>query len=333
MSESEHLRLPYLEAAQAQKHVTVNDALDRLDTLVQLAVLDRDLTAPPGSPGEGDRYLIAPGATGLWSGHGNEIAAFQAGAWMFHAPQEGWLAWVADETLALVWDGAAWGGLPISAAALQDIALLGIGTVADGSTPLAAKLNAALFTAKTVSEGGDGDLRYTMNKESAADTASLLFQSGYSGRAELGLTGDDDLHLKVSSDGSSWHDALSVDRGSGALAIASGFTGAHALSRQWPALAAGTLAIDYADGQHAEATLTANVAVLSVTNWPASGGQLLLVVKQDATGGRSFAWPSAWQAAGGSKPVVSSGAHEKDRYLLTYDGADVVIDVLGQAYG
>ena len=51
--------LPYLLAAQAQKHVTHNEALRLLDGLVQLAVLDRDLTAPPGAPADGDRYIVA----------------------------------------------------------------------------------------------------------------------------------------------------------------------------------------------------------------------------------------------------------------------------------
>ena len=56
-----HLKLPYLAAAQAQKHVTHNEALRLLDGLVQLSVLDRDLTAPPGSPVDGDRYVVASG--------------------------------------------------------------------------------------------------------------------------------------------------------------------------------------------------------------------------------------------------------------------------------
>ena len=59
-----HLLLPYILAAQAQKHVTHNEALRILDGLVQLSVLDRDLTSPPGSPADGDRYIVASGATG-----------------------------------------------------------------------------------------------------------------------------------------------------------------------------------------------------------------------------------------------------------------------------
>ena len=60
--------LPYLAAAQAQKHVTHNEALRRLDAVVQLAVLDATLAAPPASPDEGDRYIVAASATGAWAG-------------------------------------------------------------------------------------------------------------------------------------------------------------------------------------------------------------------------------------------------------------------------
>ena len=55
-----HLLLPYILAAQAQKHVTHNEALRILDGLVHLSVLDRDLTAPPASPADGDRTSSPP---------------------------------------------------------------------------------------------------------------------------------------------------------------------------------------------------------------------------------------------------------------------------------
>ena len=54
-----NLGLPYIMAAQSQKHVTHNEALRALDAIVQLSVLDRDLAAPPGSPANGDRYIAA----------------------------------------------------------------------------------------------------------------------------------------------------------------------------------------------------------------------------------------------------------------------------------
>ena len=65
---SPNLLLPFILAAQAQKHVTHNEAIRLLDAIVQLSVLDCDLTAPPASPIDGDRYIVASGATGLWVG-------------------------------------------------------------------------------------------------------------------------------------------------------------------------------------------------------------------------------------------------------------------------
>ena len=76
-----NLGLPQLAADQAQKHVTVNEALYDLDALVQLAVLDRSLSALPGSPADGARYIVAASPTGAWAGHANHIAAWLDGAW------------------------------------------------------------------------------------------------------------------------------------------------------------------------------------------------------------------------------------------------------------
>ena len=121
-----HLLLPYILAAQAQKHVTHNEALRLLDGLVQLSVLDRDLTAPPGSPADGDRYIVASGATGDWAGWDLNVALWTDGAWLRLPPRTGWRAWVEDEGLLLVYDGAGWIGT--TPAALQNLALLGLGT-------------------------------------------------------------------------------------------------------------------------------------------------------------------------------------------------------------
>lgn len=88
MTTTPNLDLPYLQANQAQKHVTLNEALRRLDALVQIAVASRSLAAPPETPLEGQRYIPAAGASGAWLGHEGEIAAFQDGAWAFFAPPD-----------------------------------------------------------------------------------------------------------------------------------------------------------------------------------------------------------------------------------------------------
>jgi hypothetical protein len=225
MTDTPHLGLPQIEAAQAQKHVTHNEALRILDSLVQLSVLDRDLNAPPGSPSEGQRWIVkaSPAPTGAWTGHGHAVAAWQDGAWQFSTPQTGWIAHVADEGTLVVFNGTTWGDFFATVTSIQNLALLGVGTTADTTNPFSAKLNNALWVAKTVAEGGDGNLRTKLSKESAAKTLSLLFQDNFSGRAEIGLTGDDDFHFKTSPDGSAWNDALILDRTTGAAKLASGF--------------------------------------------------------------------------------------------------------------
>ncbi len=124
MANSTNLQLPLLEAAQAQKHVTVNDALQALDAVVHLAVKDRDLTAPPASPADGERYLVATGATGGWAGQDGKIAAYQDGVWRFYAPREGWRCWVDDENALLIHDGTAW-ALSLGTAAYENIGTSG----------------------------------------------------------------------------------------------------------------------------------------------------------------------------------------------------------------
>lgn len=98
---------------------------------------------------------------------------------------------------------------------MQNLALLGLGTMADASNPFSAKLNAALWTAKTTAEGGTGDLFYTMNKEAAGDDLGLALQTGFVTKALLGLFGSDRFRLAVSPDGSTFFDGLIVDNMSG----------------------------------------------------------------------------------------------------------------------
>ena len=102
-----HLDLPYILASQAQKEVTHNEALNRLDAALHASVRDRHLTAPPSGSADGDRHLVAAGATGAWAGQEGKLAAWYDG-WIFLSPVEGWAVWVADEAVNLRYDGAAW---------------------------------------------------------------------------------------------------------------------------------------------------------------------------------------------------------------------------------
>ncbi len=319
MVDTTKLGLPILAASQAQKHVTMNESLYRLDTLVQLSVLDKDLTAPPASPTEGDSYIVGASATGAWSGHDEKVAAFTTGIWFFHIPKAGWLSWVADEDAYYSYDGSAWaefesgggGGdaLPLTGGELtgnltvktmtptltvsspdttsghalyrsigrrtigstgvigqhdyinnvdgstvsqwllkangdvdltvgvlkvssnevyhagnfangsdnRRIGQLGLGgATADTTNVLSMNGSAALFN-----NAGAG-VQLKLNKNAIGDTASFLFQTGFSGRAEIGLTGNDDFSFKVSPDGSTFKDGIVIDKTTGKVRFPSG---------------------------------------------------------------------------------------------------------------
>jgi len=109
------LGLPYVVAAQAQKHIPINESLARLDGLVQLAVESRVLAAQPASPVAGCVWILPSGATGAaWVGQpAGTLVRFEGGAWEAMAPAEGVLAWVKDENQMVAFDGSSW--VPLSA--------------------------------------------------------------------------------------------------------------------------------------------------------------------------------------------------------------------------
>jgi hypothetical protein len=203
------LALPLILPSQADKHVTHNEALLHLEAITQLAVLTAHLTAPPANPAQADRHLIAAGATGAWAGKAGQIALWRDETWQCFAPRPGWRVHVLSDGRALVHDGAQWVDQKVRAADW-----LGIATTADATNRLAVAGAASLFT-----HAGAGH-QIKLDKAAAGDVASLLFQTGFSGRAEIGTTGDDKLHVKVSGDGAAWVEALVVDpAGGGAVGV------------------------------------------------------------------------------------------------------------------
>lgn len=144
MSDSFHLGLPFVEAAQAQKHVTVNEALRRLDALLHLSVASRTRAAPPEEAEEGARYIVAAAAEDAWAGHEGKVAALIDGAWTFFAPKAGWRAFDEEAGVLLLHDGADWtlpaggGGVAGASAAATALTLVegehDVGTGASSET-------------------------------------------------------------------------------------------------------------------------------------------------------------------------------------------------------
>jgi hypothetical protein len=350
-----HLGLPYLMAAQAQKHVTHNEALRLLDAMVQLAVLDRTRTAPAASPTDGDRHLVASGATGHWAGWDLNVAFHVDGAWIRLVPRPGWLVWVADEGAFLVWSGSSWASvgeprevsdavfslvndadptrkavfslasistgqtrtytLPNTSSELAILAgtqtfsgnktFSGTLTASGGTATIGTSTGTATYgvgtgattngTTKTVNLGTGGasgsntvvnigsatsgaggttvintptvtfansvtqvgmpqanltaqqlglgwatadsynrfsintpamlfnhagnGIEATFNKNTPSDDAAFAFKTGFSARALIGLLGNDDFSFKVSPDGSTYYDAIRIDRASGRVEL------------------------------------------------------------------------------------------------------------------
>jgi len=129
-----NLLLPFIQAAQAQKHVTHNEALRLLDGLTQISVLDRDLAAPPGNPAEGARYIVASGATGLWAGWNGDVAFYASGAWLRLPARTGWMVWVQDEARVVVRIGSVWTPLDAAMGLLTQAASVEVAKGTLGST-------------------------------------------------------------------------------------------------------------------------------------------------------------------------------------------------------
>lgn len=206
---SPRLSLPFLLPSQAQKHVIHNEALQTLDLLVQLTVAAFDAEIPPATPSEGRIWALGPMPIAAWAGHPGELAAWVGGGWMFLAPSAGWRAAMGAELR--VWDGLAW--VP---PVLDNLPGLGINTGHDATHRLAVAADATLL-------GHDGGgHRLKLDKATAADTASLLFQTGGSGRAEMGTAGGDTFALGVSADGASWHTGLEIQPSDGCVTLPAG---------------------------------------------------------------------------------------------------------------
>ncbi|SFB83297.1 DUF2793 domain-containing protein [Tropicimonas isoalkanivorans] len=127
MTDTPSLCLPLLQPSQAQKHVTVNEALIRLDGLTQLRLQSRQLKRPPvGDVVDGACYAVADGAAGEWIDQDGMIAIGSNGGWLFVEPLVGWRAWILDEGLTATfvngrWDAGWVAGSPSNASARIEV--------------------------------------------------------------------------------------------------------------------------------------------------------------------------------------------------------------------
>src|SRR6185503_3639863 len=201
MSNTSNLVLPYLAVGQAQKHVTVNESLRKLDAIIQLSVVSATTTAQPASPADGAVYILPSGKSGAnWSTFAiGALAYYRDGAWVEIASREGWLAFVRDTGQLLVYTGSAWSLFPAAklltvsatdklfgrssagAGAAEEIACTAAGrALIDDADAAAQRTTLGLGTAATQhtgTSGGNLPLMNSANTWSALQTLSAASQA------------------------------------------------------------------------------------------------------------------------------------------------------------
>lgn len=159
MSETPRFKIPLLDAAQAQKHVTINEAIARTDALASTRVESRDLLVPPASAMDGEAYIVGPLSTGEWAGQDGDLALSLNGGWDFVTPWSGFTVWVEAERTHVTYDDGKWvagrtGGAAGGAVTLTKIAetdhILSVGTSSVTSTFIPDKAIVLGVTARVV---------------------------------------------------------------------------------------------------------------------------------------------------------------------------------------
>jgi hypothetical protein len=183
---SPRLALPYILAQQAQKEVTHAAALNRLDALVQPVVQQVGLNTPPGSPADGQCWIIGASPTGAWAGQANRLAQRIGGAWVFYTPFVGLVVFDAATLSQRAWTGSAW--------TLNAPRLLDASTSYDPPSLAAGKGVTTTVTVAGAALGDFAQASFSLDLQaltltawvSAADTVSVHFQNGTAAAIDLG---------------------------------------------------------------------------------------------------------------------------------------------------
>jgi hypothetical protein len=194
MVQTTRLQLPLIAAAQAQKHVTHNEAVMRLDALVQMNAKSYTVSAQPGSPADGDLYLLPAGKTGTdWGGAANHaVAHYYDGIWHFYAPVAGWLSFIGDTARLVTYNGTSWGDLvsPGAAAAAD-------GTASAPGFAFASDTNTGLYRigADQLGIATGGTLRKTISTTAETGTLPRLGPDGSAAAPAVSFSADTDNGL------------------------------------------------------------------------------------------------------------------------------------------
>ncbi|KQQ60169.1 hypothetical protein ASF84_05535 [Pseudomonas sp. Leaf127] len=153
MSNTVNNNIPFVPENTIDPAAGLNESLNIIDMMLQLAVLSVNANTPPASPAEGDRHIIGTAPTGAWAGWAGFLARYLDGYWRFLPAR---LAFnLADGVLygrrTTTWvsvagsGGAAWGAITGTLSAQTDLANALAGKVA--TTQLGANSGVATLDA------------------------------------------------------------------------------------------------------------------------------------------------------------------------------------------
>ncbi|MGQ0594113.1 MAG: DUF2793 domain-containing protein [Gammaproteobacteria bacterium] len=282
------LALDEIVSSQAGKEITHNTALRQLEGRL-IRAKDNDLTTPPGSPAEGDAYIIPSGATGVWASQTSKVAHFSGGVWTFYTPIEGVRLWLNDEDTEYAFDASSWvayaivGRLSKSVAGGSDVTLTAVearNQILEFTGTLTANINVIVPTAPWE--------WIVYNATAGAFTLMVKAASG------IGVT---------------------VTQGKRAIVYVDGTNVVQGLTDPAELPTGAVQSIAYAanitpDGALGErvivGALTGNLAINAPTN-PRTGALLVFTFAQDATGGRTISWNATFKKAADGAPPIRRG--------------------------
>jgi len=319
------LGLAEIVESQASKYATHNEALNQLDIIVQLGVIDRDLAEPPGSPAAGDAYIIAsaPSAGSPWAaGTVDDVAYYYQSTWDFVTPNEGWQAWLLDENARIVYSSTGWAAtdpyrLPVnyvsadtSVTNAQSANTFGVQTGAASVTvylPPVGTVSNGFVTAifKSTSDGNPA----IVDGNGATVDGSTTFRLPYQ---------YDSIYLVC--DTSAWHSIQKSVQTDSVLAGIEfkGYTETFVTA----SVAAGTTTLSLASANVFDLPLTANASVVFGNVASGKAVSATVFTRQDATGNRTFNVVNAIYASGQASTVTANAsAHDVWTFTTLNAGA------------
>lgn len=199
---SPRLDLDDIIVGQAAKEVVVNGNSRRLEAW--FGVKSRSNGGPPGSPADGDAYIV-DSLTGLWSSFAlDDLAIYYNGSWRNIPPSQGPLVYVDDEDLRLSWDGAAW-TIAVNSGAINTQTVnyttvltdsykyirMDLGTPLTCTIPPSASVNYPLGTTMTIRRVGVG-------------TVTIIAGAGVTFNGSISLPAQNDSVTLVKVDTDNW---------------------------------------------------------------------------------------------------------------------------------